>query len=275
MNWPFELIFFSIVMTFIWTALFRWSRKIDSANFFVGSNCGIYVLYILLLFRPLFIHDLGKGGGAFAAGMYIMILSPIHLALTFIAVLIFKKTTSSKRLSKALLLIGLPAATLALGYLIADRKNDVEERNSQVYFEELNRESENEAIRNSRSVQQFESFLKMFSSDSAFQKSRTNLPLAVFQLNENLEVDTVTHYYDHNWKPFKFQENNLTWTYTDWEYLKKKSTERVISRKEENFIVDYNFRFDNDWELFDIKKRKITGANPAQAINSATPRHSP
>jgi hypothetical protein len=259
-------------MTFIWTALFRWSRHVDSAKFFVGSNFLFYVLYILLLFRPLFIHDIGQGGGAFAAGMYIMILSPIHLALAFMAVLVFKKTRSSQALNKALLYVGLPAVTLALGYLIAERQNEVEEINSQAYFERLNRESEEEALKNSKTILQFESFLNLFSSDTTFQKAHTNLPLAVFHLNENLEVDTVTHYYDHGWKAFKFPESGLTWAYSDWEYLKKESTERVVSRKEGNFMVDYNFRYDNGWELFDIKKRRITGANPAQALNSAAPR---
>lgn len=248
-------------MVFIWVGLFRWSKKTDSAKYLVGANFIIYLFYILLLFRPLFIEELGSGGGGFAAGMYIMILSPIHLTLTFLAVVIFNKVFSSQILGKGLLIIGLPAAALVLGFFIANRKNTAEEINSQLSIEKINRELKAEEIKNIQTAQQFESFLVQFSSDSAFQKAHTNLPLAVFFLNENLEVDTVDHYYDHNWEPFRFPKQNLLWVINEWEYIRKKSSEKVISRTEEDFRVNYNFKFNKEWELFDIKKVRITSAN--------------
>lgn len=243
-------------MTFIWTYLYRWSRKFNSSKYFVGGNFIIFIFYTIALFRPLFIEDLGRGGGSFATGMYILIITPIHLLLTYIVTILFAKSEKSIKLKQGLLLIGLPLAMLVLGYLIANKINEKEEIKTQSFYENLNREIEKDKIKNSRDIIEFRDFLRKFTSDSIFQKSHTNLPLAIYLLNDSLKVDSVFHYYDYDWKPFLTEIKNITWTFNNWDYLEKKTSERTISRIENNLIIDYNFRFDDTWELFNIKKRK-------------------
>jgi len=256
MHWPTKLIFFSIIMMLIWIYLLRWSGKTKYARYFIIGNLVIYLFYIIALFKPLFIPEFGRGGGAFVSEMLIMIISPIHLALVYIAVLIFIKTEKIKWANNILTTVGLPVAMLFLGYLIAEQKNLEKNRKNQLLHKEFKKRQEAERIRNSKNVEEFESFLVKFYTNQSFQKSHTKLPLPVFFLNDSLQVDSVNHYYEYSWVPLLQDYKKIVLTYNSWKYLDIKSSEKVISQIENDFRVDYNFRFNDDWELFEIKKRE-------------------
>ncbi len=256
MSWPIEVILFSIILLFIWTALFRWSSKrIAFARYFIIGNFIIYLFYTLALFRPLFIEDLGRGGGAFSAGMMIIIIAPLHLALAYISVLLFSRTDKEGKLTKILRNVGLPAVAIVVGYLISEKQNSIAELKNQGYFEELKRQDEIEKRENSKTHQEFKIFLSNFTADSVYQLEHINLPVPVFYINDSLEIDSVIHYYKHQWPYHLLGLENDVEIYNDWEFNNRKSDEKVIRLSQENKQTEYYFKVvDGQWQLREIKK---------------------
>lgn len=253
-----EIVFFAFIGSLIWTYLIKWANKTTTAKYFAVANLVIYICYVLALFVPLFDTSPGNSGRAFAAGMMIMIASPVHLLVTFLIVLIFRASEESILLRKIFLIIGLPTATLIWGYLIAEKILDEEDRKTQILNANFQKEIEKEKAENSRSLVQFEKFLSEFTSDTVFQKGHTRLPLAIFYLNKSLEFDSVKHYYAHNWKPFRFNINQAFTIFDHREHSGKKSEEWAISRKEGTLKIDYHFKYDGgEWELTEVKKRSL------------------
>ena len=250
-----QLIFLSIIMISIWVFLLRWARKFRTASYIVIANFAIYITYIIWLFKPLFFSNSLDGGESFAIGMTIMIFPPFHLLLTYLTILLFIKSDKSIILRKVTLYIGLPLSGVILGYLLQEKKVEIENTKDQKRFKSLQQELKNEELANSKTLNNFNSFLEKFTKDESFQKSHTKLPLATYILNNRLEVDSVYHNYEYQWKPQLTDFNKSIWIFQNWDYFKTKSSQRTLSKIEKDTITDYNFEFDKSWKLCNIKKR--------------------
>ncbi|WP_276497775.1 hypothetical protein [Pontibacter litorisediminis] len=256
MTWPLDLFLFTIVMMFLWGLILQKVSRSNAAKVVVLGNVAVYILYTFYFFKPFFDIEAGRGGGAFAAGIYIYILTPLHLLAVYFAVLIFNNFRDIAWLKQILTFVVLPAMAIAFGYSFAVKQQEIADDKQQQYFSELNKRLEQEEISNSRSEADFERFISRFVSDSAFQLDHMRLPLPEFYLTSELTTDTVNHYYEHAVPYFLKGGGAGYFIYDDWENNEIVSSKRTLVVNENGWRVHYHFSYDGKWKLVEIQKYK-------------------
>lgn len=256
MTWPLDLFLFTVVVMSLWGLILQKVSRSNAAKVIVLGNIIIYILYTLYFFKPFFDTELGRGGGAFAAGMYIYILTPLHLLTVYFAVLIFNNLREISWLKQLSTFVVLPVVAMAFGYSFAVKQQEKADDKQQQYFSALEEKLEQEEINNSRSEADFEKFMLRFISDSTFQLNHMRLPLAEYYLTPELKTDTVNHYYEHT-VPYLLKGRGAGYfIYDNWENKEIVSSKRTLVVNENDWRVHYNFSYDGKWELVEIHKYK-------------------
>lgn len=247
---------FTVVAMFLWGLILQKVSSSKVAKVIVLGNVAVYIFYTLCFFKPIFDIEAGRGGGAFAAGMYIYILTPLHLLAVYFAVIIFNNFRAISWLKQLLAFLVLPTMAMAFGYSFAVKQQETADEKQQQYFTALERRLEQEEINNSRSEADFEDFILHFVSDSAFQLEHMRLPLPEFYLTSELRTDTVNHYYEHAVPHFLKGRGSGFFVYNDWGNEQTASSQRTLVVNENDWRVLYHFRYDGKWELVEVQKYK-------------------
>ncbi|SFG90857.1 hypothetical protein [Pontibacter chinhatensis] len=256
MNWPLDLFLFTVVAMFLWGLILQKVSSSRVAKVIVLGNVAVYIFYTLCFFKPIFDIEAGRGGGAFAAGMYIYILTPLHLLAVYFAILIFNNFREISWLKQLLTFVVLPVMAIAFGYNFAVKQQETVDKKQRQYFTALEKRLEQKEVNNSRSEADFESFILHFVSDSAFQLEHIRLPLPEFYLTSELETDTVNHYYEHTVPYLLKGRGTGFFVYNDWENEEIASSKRTLVVNENDWRAHYHFRYDGKWVLVEIQKYK-------------------
>ena len=257
MAWPLELFLFSVVIMFLWGLILQKASKNTPARVIVKGNIIIYLIYTFFLFKPLISTEPGEGGVSFVASLYILIIAPIHLLAVYFAVLIFNTSGKIQWLRQILTFAILPVVSIAFGYNWAVMQQNKQDYEMQQRFAGINERDKQEKQLNSRSDTDFELFIQHFSSDSVYQRKHIQLPLPEFYLTSDLKTDTVNHLYEHSLPFLLTTANKNAFIYSTWETSDKASEKRSLVVHENDWLVQYHFEHDQEWQLVEIIKQKL------------------